>query len=240
MKGNNRLENAWQILGTVQNYLAEARVILGIHERSASGFQLKNFADCIQEAAFCSERLTGELRKLVLEYSGGGSELEAYGKSIIKIHEVLVTYVDGILRTELPFLLPHRKHPYTDYLYYPLLRAFENWCERRILDKKEIPYFEQATVCFVHMYDKKLSLGRIRDHDNIEVKQVVDALGMFFLVSDGGLSLDIYHTTVFGERNRTFLFLMEKRRFVHWILAQEQVDMVSKKEESSGSPKSTG
>lgn len=47
---------------------------------------------------------------------------------------------------------------------------------------------------------------RIRDHDNIEEKQVVDALGMYFLVSDSGLYLDTYHTTTLGERDCTFLF----------------------------------
>lgn len=72
-------------------------------------------------------------------------------------------------------------------------------------------------VCFCHVYDKGKLEVRVRDHDNIEEKQVVDALGTFFLESDGGLYLDSYHTTVMGDGDWTEVFLMDKGLFGGWI-----------------------
>ena len=75
------------------------------------------------------------------------------------------------------------------------------------------------------------SVARVRDHDNIEEKQMVDAMGMFFLVSDGGLYLDSYHTSTMGEEDRTYLFLMTQEHFPQWISSMKQEEIVSKKEE---------
>lgn len=53
------------------------------------------------------------------------------------------------------------------------------------------PEYMKCTVCFVHVYDETLPLGRVRDHDNYEEKHVLDVLANFFLKSDGGLYVDI-------------------------------------------------
>ena len=136
-----------------------------------------------------------------------------------------------ILKVELPGLLSHRKNKYTDYLYKPVTMALENWCIRQQEQGEEIPQFERAAVCFLHVYDQKQSVARVRDHDNIEEKQMVDAMGMFFLVSDGGLYLDSYHTSTMGEEDRTYLFLMTQEHFPQWISSMKQEEIVSKKEE---------
>ncbi len=240
MWADKQLETAQRAAGKVQDYLAEASVMWAVHERNSSGFQMENFFECIREASFCSERLTERLRRLVLEHCVRKTEREVYGRELVYVHGIRVDYEDGILQAELPFLMPHRKHPYTDYLYKPFLLALENWCRERKEQGREIPDFEQATVCFAHMYEEKGMAGRIRDHDNIEEKQMVDALGMFFLSSDGGLFLDTYHTTILGERNRTFLFLMEPERFSRWIFGGELQKAVSKKQDMKRLLKSTG
>jgi len=226
--------------GTLQNYLAEASVVRAVHERNPSGFQMDNFVECIQEASYYSERLTEVLRRMVLENCTRKVEREMYGKELVYLHGIQVDYEDGILQAELPFLMPHRKHPYTDYLYKPFLLALENWCREQREKRREIPDFKQATVCFVHMYEEKGMVGRIRDHDNIEEKQMVDALGMFFLSSDGGLFLNTYHTTMLGERDRTLLFLMEPERFARWIFGRELQKKLSKKCGYEKVSKSTG
>jgi len=225
---DKRLAEVQRTAGTVQNYLAEASVMRASHERTPSCFQRENFANCIREASFCSERLTEILRRMVLEYCCGKADRKSYGLELVNTHGIVVNYENGILQAELPFLMPHRKHPYTDYLYKPFLMALENWCEEEKEHGKKIPDFGQATVCFVHMYNEKLPSGRIRDHDNIEEKQMVDALGMFFLTSDSGLCLDTYHTTVLGKKDRTYLFLMEQNQFPYWILENRMPQTVSK------------
>lgn len=224
-----QLEEIQRQAGGVQECLAEARMMRTAQERSGSAFQMSCFMDCVTEASFMAERLAGGLRRLVIENCLWKREREAYGLGLVKLHGIRVGYEAGILKVELPCLLPHRKNKYTDYLYKPVSMALENWCMRLQERGEKVPRFEQATVCFHHMYDRKQPAARVRDHDNIEEKQMVDALGMFFLVSDGGLYLDTYHTSSLGDEDRTCLFLMDQERFPQWICGKEQEGSISKK-----------
>lgn len=235
-KGGNKTERIDEELeiiqrqaGSMQEYLAEARLMKSVHERNGSGFQRSCFVNCITSASFLSERLTEKMRQLVIDNCIWEKEREAYGLGLVKLHGINVIYEKAVLKVELPSLLPHRKN-YTDYLYKPVYLALERWCVQQQKEGLEIPLFEQATVCFLHVYDKRRSPERIRDHDNIEEKQMLDALGMFFLVSDGGLYLNTYHTTVLGEEDQTCLFLMSQECFPQWICAMERKKTISKKE----------
>lgn len=58
----------------------------------------------------------------------------------------------------------------------------------------------------------------VRDHDNVEAKHVQDTMALFFLQSDDGLHLDLYHTSEEGEENCTWLYLMEREDFPEWLV----------------------
>lgn len=235
-----QLLEAQKMAGVVQEKLAEARSIKTLYDRSASSFQYKQLLDCMEEASERAEHLTDRLRKFILGNTFSGIRKEEYCLKLVQIHEIRLEYEDGILKAELPFLLPHRKNKYTDYIYKTFFLALQQWCGERQALGKVVPVYEQATVCFVHEYNEKLPGTRIRDHDNIEEKQVVDALGIYFLVSDGGLFLDTYHTTTLGERDCTFLFLMEQDRFSEWICKRQSPDLLSKTPTVSATDFSTG
>ena len=179
----------------MQEKLAEARSAKTLYDRCASSFQYGRVLDCMVEASESAEHLADRLRRLVLGNPYAGPRKEEYCLGLVQIHGIDVEYEDHILKARLPFLLPHRKNKYTDYIYKPFFLALQNWCMERRKGGKEIPVYEQATVCFVHEYNQRLPKSRVRDHDNIEEKQVVDALGTYFLMSDNGLYLDTYHTT---------------------------------------------
>lgn len=236
----------WQLLevqraaGDMQEKLAEARSIKTLYDRSASSFQYGQMMDCMVEASEYAERLTERLRRLVLGNTYDSLKKEEYCFKLVQIHEIHIAYENHILKAELPFLLPHRKNKYTDYIYKPFFLALQDWCMERQKGGKEIPVYKQAIVCFVHEYNQMLPKSRIRDHDNIEEKQVVDALGTYFLLSDNGLYLDTYHTTARGERDCTFLFLMDRDRFPGWIVKRQPPAPVSKNETDFGDGISTG
>ena len=63
----------------------------------------------------------------------------------------------------------------------------------------------------------------MRDHDNVEAKQVQDLLSLFFLEGDDGMHLDLYHTSRQDVKNRTKLFLMEKEHFPEWMIGAHLV-----------------
>ena len=236
----HQLLEVQRVAGVVQDKLAEAQSVKTLYDRSASSFQYGRLLDCMMEASEHAECLTDRLRGFVLRNTFNSPLKEDYCLKLVQIHEIRVEYEDCILKAELPMLLPHRKKKYTDYIYKPFFLALQNWCEERQQQGKEIPVYEKATVCFIHEYDKKMPETRIRDHDNIEEKQVVDALGMYFLVSDSGLYLDTYHTTTLGERDCTFLFLMEYNQFPKWICKRNHLDIISKNHLNPATGFSTG
>lgn len=236
----DRLKEAQKLAGVMQEHLAEAGGIKAAYERFASDFQYGRYGEEIEKASLCAERLTEKLRRLTMESIMEPGRQREYEERLIRSHWITVWYENGILKAELPFLLPHRKSKYTDYIYQPLFLAMEKWCREREKKGLEVPDFREAVVCFCHVYDKGKPEIRVRDHDNIEEKQVVDALGTFFLESDGGLYLDTYHTTVMGDGDRTKVFLMEKERFGDWIKAFYEGNEVSKNRDFGRGEKSTG
>ena len=66
----------------------------------------------------------------------------------------------------------------------------------------------------MHVYNKNLPLvGRVRDHDNIEEKHVLDIVSSFCMKSDSGFYVDTFHTTRLGMEDGTLLYVMELRNF---------------------------
>ena len=95
--------------------------------------------------------------------------------------------------------------------------AFKQWCICQNQEQKRIPEYEKCTVCFVHLYNRDLPLGRIRDHDNFEEKHVLDVISNFFLASDSGLHVDTYHITRMAEQDATEVYIMDTENFPKWL-----------------------
>ena len=223
-------DDAQRLVRLIQEYLAEAHSAEEVYIRGGgeSEFQYSRWREMTMEAALCAERLTERLRRLMLGAQFPPEYQTVYQRQLVQSHGIQIEYEENVLRVELPILLSHRKNSHTDYIYKPLFLALLAWCEERMDKKERIPSYTKATLCYVHMYDKRLSVARIRDHDNMEQKQAADALGMFFLVSDSGLYMDTYHTTVLGDRDRTLLYLMPAGLFGRWIEGRRQGAEVSK------------
>lgn len=66
----------------------------------------------------------------------------------------------------------------------------------------------------MHVYNKNLPLvGRVRDHDNIEEKHVLDIVSSFCMKSDSGFYVDTFHTTRLGMEDGTLLYVWRLRNF---------------------------
>ena len=78
--------------------------------------------------------------------------------------------------------------------------------------------FRHCVVCFTHVYSRDLPERRVRDYDNLEVKQCLDAIAAWLLIDDGGLFCDVHHTTEMGESDCTRMSIMDTPRFPAWLL----------------------
>ena len=215
-KLKTQLDDAQKTAGRVEQHLAEARSILLAYTRKNSNLQYTNFCDMVMESSKHAEKLTEKLRRLTLEVTLDAQRYEDYKSDLVLIHGIRLAYAEGILRVSLPVLVPHRKESYTDYLYKPLHTACQHWCIKQMEEKGEIPEYTKCMVCFLHIYDETLPLGRVRDHDNYEEKHVLDVLSNFFLKSDGGLYVDTCHMTRLGKGDATILFVMDAGCFPDW------------------------
>ena len=62
---------------------------------------------------------------------------------------------------------------------------------------------------------------RIRDYDNLELKQFLDVAASFILTDDTGLLCDAYNTTELGDEDCTRIFIMDSKRFPDGLDARE-------------------
>lgn len=84
-----------------------------------------------------------------------------------------------------------------------------------------MPKFQHCVICFSHIYSKELPLSRVRDYDNLELKQLLDVIAAFVMEDDSGLLCDAYNTTELGEQDCTCISVMGKERFFEWIAERE-------------------
>lgn len=171
----------------------------------------ENYELLSTDAALRGELITCRLRHLI--YGTTGVKKSEYLASAGVVQGIEIKCEDGILEITLPSLLPKRKQrKSTEFLIDPLYFTLSSYA-----DNHKLPSFEQCVVCFSHVYDKECSLHRIRDYDNLELKQILDIVSTFVMMDDTGLLCDAYNTTELGENDCTRITVMKKERFTEWL-----------------------
>lgn len=209
-----RIKGAGELSGRLGQMLMEAGEMGRYGWDSNGKTRSRIFSEKLLEAAELSDRLNANLRELMADAMTDRQVYGRYLKDMPCLCRVEVQYRKKVLEVCLPALLPHRKQPYAQFLERPLSLALQEWCRMQREEGKALPRFGQAVLCFEHCY----TAGCVRDHDNVEAKQVQDLLSLFFLEGDDGIHLDLYHTSRQDIKNRTKLFLMEKEHFPEWIM----------------------
>ena len=166
-------------------------------------------------AAFLGERITCRLRHLV--YDMTEMKKTEYLVAAGEAHGIEINYEDGVFEITIPRLLPKRKKwGRTEFLLDPLYFTLSDYKRTH-----HFPLFRHCTICFTHVYDENLGKSRVRDYDNLELKQVLDTISAFALSDDTGRLCDMYHTTAFGATSCTRITIMEKERFPKWLEARK-------------------
>lgn len=182
----------------------------------------ENYETLSTDAALRGEQIACRLRHLI--YTSTTIKKAEYMKSAAVIQGLQIENEGGVIGITFPSLMPKRKQwQSTEFLIDPLYFALEDYVRQHTPRK-----FEECMVCFVNIYDRELPSRRIRDYDNLELKQALDVAAAFFLADDSGRLCDTYHTTELGGSDCTCIFLMEKRCFPEWLKTrQEQRETIS-------------
>lgn len=162
------------------------------------------------EAAQRAEWIALRLRELV--YMTTNIRKRDYLSCVAETMEIKIEDHEGIYEITLPGLMPKRKsRKGTAYLIDPLYAALNEF-----IREHHTACLVHCTVCFVLVYDRALSERRIRDYDNLELKEVLDAVASCLMVNDGGLLCDAYQTTELGDADCTRIFIMDTERYPEW------------------------
>lgn len=124
----------------------------------------------------------------------------------------------------MPILLPRREKSSRSYLrgiLYPALERFSHGKER-------IRY-RNCVLIFRHVYDRNRPEREYRDHDNIELNTVVDAIAMFFLVDDTPLECRHYYCSAAGDEERTEVYVVPRVDFESWLAIENSPEKLRKK-----------
>lgn len=168
------------------------------------------------DAALRSELIACRMRHLL--YGSTQTKKEAYLASAGVIQGISINESDGVLEITLPCLLPKRKQRQsTEFLIDPMYFTLSQYA-----DSHKLPRFKHCVVCFSHIYSEDLSRRRIRDYDNLELKQLLDVLSTYIMEDDTGLLVDAYNTTEIGETDCTRISVMDKDRFSRWLEEREK------------------
>ncbi len=182
----------------------------------------ENYETLATDAVLRGEQIACRLRHLI--YTTTSIKKADYMKSASLVHGTQIEMNDGIMEITFPSLMPKRKQwQSSEFLIDPLYFALNDYCDHRIPEK-----FKECVVCFVSVYCKDLPNRRIRDYDNVELKQALDVIGTFLLEDDSGRLCDVYNSTELGETDCTRIFIMRKERFPKWLgKRQKQIQTIS-------------
>lgn len=175
-----------------------------------------NYEVLSTDAALRAERIACRLRHLI--YTSTSIKKEEYLTSAAVMQGVVVSYEDNLLEITLPCLLPKRqKRQSSEFLIDPIHAALSQYAKSH-----PMPQFQHCVVCFSHVYCQELPERRVRDYDNLELKQLLDVVASFIMVDDSGLLCDAYNTTELGETDCTRISIMPQSRFSTWLAEREK------------------
>ncbi|OUO72470.1 DUF6100 family protein [Anaeromassilibacillus sp. An250] len=170
-----------------------------------------NYEVLSTDAALRSESIACRLRHLI--YATTTVKKAEYLQSASVMHGIEIRYESGVLEVMLPSLLPKRKQRQsTEFLIDPVYFALNNYA-----DHHPMPKFSHCVVCFSHIYSRELPARRVRDYDNLELKQLLDVISTFIMADDSGLLCDAYNTTELGEQDCTCISVMDQKSFSEWL-----------------------
>lgn len=177
----------------------------------------QNYEALVLDAAMRGERLAVRLRELAL--CSTGVKRRKYLLDCANTLGVTAAFENGILALTLPRQLPKRRWKNTEFLTQPVMAALAELSEH-----VELPRFEKAVVCFVHVVEQSAAMASIRDHDNIETKQVLDVINACVLTDDNGILCETHQRTERGKTAHTEVYVMAAEAFPAWIIARKEVE----------------
>jgi len=180
----------------------------------------ENYSSLSQQISTRSEIITRRLRELVHSTNNiDWSDMLAGTAADIGI--TVDCNFDGIVEITIPCMLPHKRKKLTGFITAPLYTALERFVLGDTSTGQHVKPFERfkhCVICITHVYDRILyGKGRKRDHDNKEIKGIIDVINTFLLTDDNESFCDIFSTSELSDHDITRVSIMKKDMFPDWV-----------------------
>jgi len=164
--------------------------------------------------AYEAEKLT-LLARIIPAFTGHPKAKERMGTQISKVIPISIELTpEGWFKMVIPTLLPRKGRGNQDYIQENLYPAM-----KRFVEARPPSHFEKSVIVFRHVYDYERPDRLLRDHDNIELNAVVNAVAFYLLPSDAPMHLDHFYCTAPGEASCTEVYLVPREDFKRFYLA---------------------
>lgn len=200
-----------------------------IRRLEKQGRKICELLDDIKEASYRGDRekviqLSIEYEAFVERYcinarllpsaTGLPSITRIVGEEAVKIHGIQIEFTEeGWFHLIIPSLLPKKEKGDPEFIRMPLLFAMEDFFRDSSYEKFNIP----CVIAFLHQYSHEREHRRYRDHDNIELNAVVDAVAMYVLKDDNPLMCSHYYTSMEYEMDQTQVYVIPQYQFPEFL-----------------------
>jgi len=169
-------------------------------------------------AADISERLTNITRQLPA-YTGHPQAHDMIEKAMLESFPVEIGFTaEGWFCLRIPLLLPKKEHGSPAYITDPLYPAMNRFWR----GKPPVRYPDNVII-FRHIYDKERPERQYRDHDNIELNQVVNVVALYVMVDDSPMRCRHYYCSAPGTVERTEVYVAPRSEFQNWLSNEDYI-----------------
>ena len=165
-----------------------------------------------------SERTTLLTRALPV-YSGSPYAKAEVDNAIRMNMPIEIGYTqESWFSVRVPVLLPKKNSLTVDFIRTPLYMAM-----REFFGRTSPVRYKDCVLVFRHVYDRSRPERKKRDHDNIEIKAVSDAVALYVMPDDGPSVCSHYYCSAEGASERTEVYVVPKNDFPKWLEVEKNM-----------------
>ena len=202
---------------TLEKTIQQTEKLLKLLKAVHTDYENKRMENTMEKAVSAAKQAeeVALLTRALPAHTGHPRSKELTRDAIAEAIPIEIGFTDqGWFCLRMPILLPRKEKSSRSYI-----RGFLNPILEQFAAGRRIRY-RNCVLIFRHVYDRNRPEREYRDHDNIELNTVVDAIAMFFLVDDTPLECRHYYCSAAGSTERTEVYIVPRNEFEDW-LAQE-------------------
>ena len=205
---------------TLEKTIQQTEKLLKLLKSVHTDYEDKRMENTMEKAVSAAKQAeeVALLTRALPAHTGHPKSKELTRDSIAEAIPIEIGFTDhGWFCLRMPILLPRKEKSSRNYIrgfLYPELEQFA--AGRRIR-------YRNCVLIFRHVYDRNRPEREYRDHDNIELNTVVDAIAMFFLVDDTPLECRHYYCSAAGSRERTEVYIVPRNEFEDWLALENNI-----------------